>query len=120
MASLFDRQSTNSNSIEGLIMSHVSHLANPSFLIYQLQVPQANKKPAPKTTGAGRSIEGRSIAAANRDRISDDDESGDDGSDGSGSGGNGSGGNGSGGNGSGGDGSGGDGSAGRRGFDFTV
>ena len=75
-------------------MSHMSHITNPSFLVYPLYVPPAKKKPEPKTARGGDWIESNAITEVNHERDSDDGES--DGHD-----------------------SGSDASGGKRGFDFT-
>lgn len=79
----------------GQIVSHMSHITNPSFLVYQMYVAQTKKKPESKTGRTGEWIESNAVTEVNHDRNSDGGES--DGHD-----------------------SDSDASGGRRGFDFTV
>jgi hypothetical protein len=68
----FDRRSADLNSPEGKIMSHMSHIANPGFLVYPLYVPQTKTKPEPKTVRTGDWIEGYAVREANHDRDTDE------------------------------------------------
>jgi len=76
-------------------MSHMSHITNPGFLVYQMYVPPTKKKTETKTARTGDWIESNAVTEVNHERYSDDSESDDGDSDSNPPG-------------------------GRRGFDFTV
>jgi hypothetical protein len=56
-------------------VSHMSHITNPGFLVYQMYVPQAKKKPESKTARVGDWIESNAVTEVNHDRDSDGRES---------------------------------------------
>jgi len=58
-------------------MSHMSHITNPGFLVYQMYMPSTKKKAEPKPARTGDWIESNAVTEVNHDRDADRDESDD-------------------------------------------